>query len=207
MNLKTTAMKKVLYLRCSTIEQNVERQMKEGFDIVFTDYESGSTPLAKRKEGSRMLEMVNLGLIESINVHSIDRLGRNVGEMLSNIELFNSHGVCVISEKEGVRTLNADKTPNPIAKLILSVLGSIAEFELHRIKERTKEGIERKKASGGYIGRSEGSIESKEVFMSKAKNRRIFRTLKMGRSIRECAKICDCSVNLVMKVRDVTEIV
>ena len=96
-------MKKVLYRRCSTIEQNADRQMKEGFDIVFTDYESGSTPLAKRKEGSRMLEMVNLGLVDSITVHSIDRLGRNVGEMLSNIELFNSHGVCVISEKEGVR--------------------------------------------------------------------------------------------------------
>lgn len=197
----------VLYVRVSTIEQNANRQIKEGFDMTFVDHASGSTALGQRVYGARMIEMVAQGRIRSISVHSIDRLGRNVGEMLANIDFFTSHGVCVISEKEGVRTLNADGSANPIAKLILSVLGSIAEFELHRIKERTKEGIDKKKASGGYIGRNKDTKESTEVFLSKPKPRRIYRTLKMGRSIRECAKLCECSVNLVMKVRDKAQLV
>jgi DNA invertase Pin-like site-specific DNA recombinase len=192
----------VLYTRISTAEQNASRQMKEGFDMVFPDECSGSIPLNERKEGSKLIKMVQNGRIESITVHSIDRLGRNVAEILANVELFNSRLVCVISEKEGVRTLNPDKSPNPIAKLILSVLGSIAEFELIRIKERQKEGIAKLKEKNGYAGRSEGSTESVEAFMNKAKSQKILKTLKQGYSLRQTALLCKASTGLVIKVRD-----
>jgi DNA invertase Pin-like site-specific DNA recombinase len=195
----------VLYVRVSTTEQNESRQLSEGFDLVLVDKCSGSIPLKERKQGSKLLKLVENGRVESITVHSIDRLGRNVGEMLSNVELFNSRLVCVISEKEGVRTLNPDKSPNPIAKLILSVLGSIAEFELVRLKERQAEGIAKLKEKNGYKGRPIGSVVSDEVFMSKPKSRKILKTLKEGHSLRATALLCKASTNLVAKVRDLNE--
>lgn len=195
----------VLYTRISTAEQNASRQLKEGFDMVFPDECSGSIPFKERKEGRKLLKLVEQGRVESITVHSIDRLGRNVAEILSNVELFNSRLVCVISEKEGVRTLNPDKSPNPIAKLILSVLGSIAEFELVRIKERQFEGIAKLKEKNGYTGRAVGSVESVEVFMNKAKSQKILKSLKEGYSIRQTALNCKSSTGLVLKVRDLNE--
>jgi DNA invertase Pin-like site-specific DNA recombinase len=193
---------KILYVRVSSVGQNNERQIKEGFDIIFTDVISGSIKLNQRPEGSKLIKLVNEGKVESISVHSIDRLGRNVSEMLLNIELFTSKGVCVISEKEGIKTLNNDGSINPIAKLIISVLGSIAEFELSRIKERTQEGIQRAKLKGVYVGRASGSTESREQFMNKKINQKILKTLKSGETLRRCALLCGVSVGLVIKVRD-----
>jgi DNA invertase Pin-like site-specific DNA recombinase len=193
---------KILYIRISTIGQNIDRQQKEGFDVVLVDSISGSTPLKERPEGKKLLNLVASGDVESISIHSIDRLGRNVGEMINNIEHFTSMGVCVISEKEGIKTLNDDGSVNPIAKLLISVLGSIAEFELQRIKERTREGIEKAKAKGTYKGRSVGSNEKPETFWNKAKNQKILKTLNAGYSLRQSALLCKCSTTLVVKVRD-----
>jgi len=201
-NILNNKIMKVLYIRISTIGQNIDRQQKEGFDVVLIDSISGSTPLAKRTEGKKLLELVASGDVESISIHSIDRLGRNVGEMINNIEYFTSMGVCVISEKEGIKTLNDDGSVNPIAKLIISVLGSIAEFELQRIKERTREGIDKAKAKGVYVGRSVGSVESMEVFFGKAKNQKILKKLNEGYSLRQTSLLCKSSLSLVVKVRD-----
>lgn len=201
-NILNNKIMKVLYIRISTIGQNIDRQQKEGFDVVLIDSISGSTPLAKRTEGKKLLELVASGDVESISIHSIDRLGRNVGEMINNIEYFTSMGVCVISEKEGIKTLNDDGSVNPIAKLLISVLGSIAEFELQRIKERTREGIDKAKSKGVYVGRSVGSVESMEVFFGKAKNQKILKKLNEGYSLRQTSLLCKSSLSLVVKVRD-----
>lgn len=201
-NILNNKIMKVLYIRISSVGQNNDRQKKEGFDLVFEDTNSGSIPLKERKEGKKLLKLVAAGSVNSIYIHSIDRLGRNVGEIISNIEYFTSLGVCVISEKEGVKTLNDDGSVNPIAKLIISVLGSIAEFELQRIKERTREGIDKAKIKGVYVGRSPGSVESAEVFFSKAKNQKILKTLNAGYSLRQTALLCKSSLSLVVKVRN-----
>ena len=201
-NIINNKIMKILYARVSSDGQNSDRQIKEGFDVVLIDSISGSTPLEKRPEGKKLLRLVASGDVESISIHSIDRLGRNVGEIISNIEYFTSVGVCVVSEKEGVKTLNEDGSVNPIAKLIISVLGSIAEFELQRIKERTREGIDKAKAKGVYLGRSVGSSESVEVFWNKAKNQKILKTLNAGYSLRQTALLCKSSLSLVVKVRN-----
>lgn len=190
----------VLYVRVSSIGQNNERQIKEGFDLVFSDVISGTVKLNERPEGKKLIKLVNEGKVKSVTVHSIDRLGRNLMEILSNIEFFTSNGVCVICEKEGIKTLNEDDTVNQIAKLIVSVLGSVSEMGLTQIKERTLEGIENAKLKGVYLGRAKGSEESIEKFMNKAKTNTIIKHLNNGESIRRTALLSKCSVSLVQKV-------
>ena len=196
----------VLYTRISTKGQTNDRQIKEGFDLILPDVISGSVPLKERPYGKKLIELIENGRVETITVHAIDRLGRNLQEILANIEYFNSRLVCLVSEREGIRTLNADKSPNAVAKLLVAVLGSIAEMERERILERAQEGRDKGKKIGSFLGRKEGSKESPEKFMSKEVNQKILRLLKRGHTIRTTALKLEVSTNLVIKVRNMNQI-
>ena len=119
---------------------------------------------------------------------------------MQTIQDFTSRGINVISEKEGLSTL-IDGKVNPVAKMMIGILGTLAEFELTRIKERQAEGIAKAKTKGSYLGRSKGSAESVEVFMSKASTKAIVRYLKQKESISRTAKLSSTSTGSVKKVK------
>ena len=81
---------KVYYLRVSTIEQNTARQMEEIPEDckVFEDKVSGSIPFAERTEGRNIVNLIKQRQINTIYVHSIDRLGRNSLDILQTIQFF-----------------------------------------------------------------------------------------------------------------------
>jgi DNA invertase Pin-like site-specific DNA recombinase len=191
---------RAVYIRVSTIEQNISRQEKNDLEAkVYIDKISGSIPFIERPEGKKLIKDVKEGKINELYVHSIDRLGRNTLDILSTIKLITSYNCNVISEKEGLKML-IDGKENPIAKMMIGILSTLSEFELSRIKERQLEGIANKKKKGGYVGRAEGSVESIEVFLNKAKTNTILKHLKSGESIRRTALLSKCSVSLVQKV-------
>lgn len=194
-------MKKALYVRVSSEGQNTERQMKIGFKI-YPDKCSGSIAFNKRTQALNLLHDIEQGLINEVHVHSIDRLGRNTLDIMQTIQLLTAKGVNVVSEKEGLRTLNDDGSENMVSKMLVGILGTLAEFELNRLKERQKEGIEKAKQRGAYKtnGRPKETEESVDDFMKKSKVKRIVRYLEQGNSIRSTAKLSECSVGLVQKV-------
>ena len=142
---------KVYYLRVSTIEQNTARQMEEIPEgcKVFEDKVSGSIPFAERTEGRNIVNLIKQRQINTIYVHSIDRLGRNSLDILQTIQFFNEYEVNLISKKEGLQTF-IDGKKNEIASLMIGILSTLSEFELTRIKERQKEGIFSAKNRGAY---------------------------------------------------------
>jgi DNA invertase Pin-like site-specific DNA recombinase len=75
---------KVFYTRVSTIDQKMDRQMNEleGFDYVFSDYCSGSIDLWERPKGSQIKKLIENNSLTHLEVHSIDRLGRNTLSVL-----------------------------------------------------------------------------------------------------------------------------
>ncbi|WP_445758017.1 recombinase family protein [Polaribacter sp.] len=188
---------KAKYIRVSTIEQNTDRQTNfEG--LTYIDKCSGSTPFNERNEAKRLL--ANNSITE-VHVHSIDRLGRNTLDIMQTIQNFTSKGINVVSEKEGLQTIINGKE-NPIAKLMIGILGTLAEFELSRSKERQSEGIAEAKKKGVYVGRSVGSKESTEQFLNKKLSQTIIRHLKAKESIRRAAKLAGASVGTVQKVKE-----
>ena len=201
-NLKLCVMK-VYYLRVSTLEQNTARQMEEIPEgcKVFEDKISGSIPFAERTEGRNIVNLIKQRQINTIHVHSIDRLGRNSLDILQTIQFFNEYEVNLISKKEGLQTF-IDGKPNAIASLMIGILSTLSEFELTRIKERQREGISSAKERGAYA--SNGGTkraESFDEFMNKESSKKILKYLKQGLSVRSCAKMSECSISLVMKVR------
>jgi DNA invertase Pin-like site-specific DNA recombinase len=192
---------KAKYIRVSTLEQNADRQSNfEG--LTYTDKCSGSTPFNERNEAKKLLDNNS---ITEVHVHSIDRLGRSTLDIMQTIQNFTSKGINVVSEKEGLQTIINGKE-NPIAKMMIGILGTLAEFELSRIKERQSEGIAEGKKKGIYVGRKEGSTESIEVFKSKESTQTILKYLKQKESIRRTALLSKTSVGTVQKVqRYITE--
>ena len=188
------------YIRVSTPEQNTSRQ-EDGL-IPIVDICSGSIPFEDREAGQELMKRTQLGYVKSISVHSIDRLGRNTLDILTTIKWFTRQQVNIISQKEGLQTLLEDGTENPTAKLMIGILGTLAEFELSRIKERQAEGIKKAKERGVY--KTNGGNRKKETktkFLSKSKNALCLKELQRGNSVRRAALLSGVSLMTAHKVK------
>jgi len=187
---------RVKYIRVSTIEQNTDRQ--EDFKgLTYKDKCSGSIAFKDRKEATKLLANDE---VTEVLVHSIDRLGRTSIDIMQTIQGFTSRGINVISEKEGLNTI-VDGKENPVAKMMIGILGTLAEFELNRAKERQAEGIAKAKTKGVYAGRSAGSSESIDVFIAKESTKAILKNLRLGESIKRTALLSKASIGKVKKVK------
>lgn len=136
------------YIRVSDASQNEGRQL-EGVvvDRTFTDKVSGKD--TNRPALVQMLEYIREG--DTLLVHSIDRLARNLVDLRNLVDQITGKGVKVQFLKENL-TFSAD-TSNPMNNLMLSMMGAFAEFERAVIRERQREGIELAKAEGRMKGR------------------------------------------------------
>jgi len=194
---------KVLYVRCSSLEQKTDRQRvnESEYDFVIEDKVSGATDFSLRPGGSQVLELLHKGQITELGVWQIDRLGRNMLDILKTIQQFTENEIPIYFISQGLKTLNEDGVENPISKLIISILGIVSEMERNQIKERQLQGIAIAKARGSYKGRKTGTTEDVLTFLSKPKNKKAVELLKKGYKGTEVAKIVGIHINTVTKVR------
>ncbi|TBZ30758.1 recombinase family protein [Rhizobium leguminosarum] len=138
------------YARTSTTDQ------KAGLDAQLRDLQAaGCTKIFKeqlssvannRPELERALEFVREG--DVLVVTKLDRLARSVADLIAITTALKGKGV-----ELRILTINLD-TATPTGKLMLNLLGSIAEFERELMLERQREGIAKAKADGKYKGRA-----------------------------------------------------
>ena len=147
MSAKSAKGQRIGYIRVSSFDQNTQRQLEHlDVDRVFTDHASGKD--TQRPQLQAMLEYVREG--DTIVVHCMDRLARNVDDLRQIVQRENKRGVSVQFIKESLTFTGEDM---PMANLMLSVLGAVAQFERDHIKERQREGIAIAKQRGVYRGR------------------------------------------------------
>jgi|TARA_B110000240_G_scaffold197068_1_gene251059 DNA invertase Pin-like site-specific DNA recombinase len=187
----------VKYIRVSTVEQNLDRQEADFKGKIYKDEVSGSIAFKERTEASKLI--LNKDITE-VHVHSIDRLGRDTIDIMQTIQYFTDKGINVVSNKEGLSTIVGGKE-NPIAKMMIGILGTLAEFELSRAKERQTEGIANAKLKGVYVGRKKGTKETDRVFWGKDSTQRIVKYLNKGESIQRTALLSKTSTGKVKKVK------
>ena len=138
---------KVGYRRVSTLEQSLDRQDLGECDRVFEEKESaGST---NRPALQDMLSFVRDG--DTVVVHSIDRLARNLMDLQSIIQELNNKGVTIRFLSESL-SFSADGGC-AFQTLQLQMLGAFAQFERTMIRKRQAEGIAKAKAKGVYAQR------------------------------------------------------
>ena len=138
------------YARTSTVDQiaGLEAQLRDleaaGCHKVFK--EQVSSVATHRPEVERALEFVREG--DTLVVTRLDRLARSMAHLVDITGTLTRKGVAL-----RVLNLNLD-TGTPTGKLMLNLMGSIAEFERELMLERQREGIAKARAEGKYKGRA-----------------------------------------------------
>jgi DNA invertase Pin-like site-specific DNA recombinase len=138
---------KIGYVRVSSVDQNPERQLDSfQIDRVFTDKASGKD--RSRPQLEELIHYARAG--DTVVVHSMDRLARNLDDLRALVQELTSRGIAVEFIHEHLTFTGQD---TPMATLLLSVMGAFAEFERALIRERQLEGIAVAKTKGAYKGR------------------------------------------------------
>ena len=145
------------YARTSTIDQvaGFDAQIKElkaaGCEKLFQEQVSS---VGKREQLVAAIEFVREE--DVLVVTKLDRLARSVTDLMATIQKLDTKAV-------GLRILNLGMdTHTPTGKLMLTVLGGIAQFEREMMLERQREGIAKGKAVGRYRGRKPVALENQE---------------------------------------------
>lgn len=193
---------KARYARISSQSQKLDRQTvkKNEDEILFQDVVSGSVAFSERKSAKELIAQIESGAIKFVSVSSVDRLGRNLQNIINTLTYFNSKGVTLRVDNLGLESMTLGKV-NPTFNLIISVMANVAEMERETLLERQREGIAVAKAKGIYTGRVKGSVETDAEVL--AKYRDVAKFLKMGKPLRDVKSRCGVSLGTVQKVKQV----
>jgi DNA invertase Pin-like site-specific DNA recombinase len=199
----------VLYCRVSTVDQKLDRQKvnEKDYQLTVEDKCSGSIPFFQRPGGIEVKKLVEEGILTSLSVWQIDRLGRDLRDIINTIHYFNEKKIGINFISQGLTTLDHEGKESPISKMIISILGIVGEMERNQIKERQFEGIRIAKLKGVYLGRKKGSTEDVLSFLSKDKNKKAVEYLKKGFKGTEVSKLTNLHLNTVLKIKKLMSLV
>jgi len=159
-------MKVVLYARVSTTdkEQDPETQLLKlrafaaarGYQVIGEcgDHASGADP--NRPGLAALMADARRHAFDAIIVVRLDRIMRSTRNLLNMLEELQAWGVDLICVDQPIETNTA------IGKLLLTLLGAVAEFERELVRERVRDGMARAKAQGKHVGRSFGARDKKQ---------------------------------------------
>jgi len=138
---------KILYKRTSTVHQNSEIQSVDtDYDRIFEDKLSGKN--TDRPQLQLMLDIIRPD--DLIEVYSMDRLARNTRDLLELVDTITKTGATIHFKKENL-TFNSN-TNDPVQKLMLTMIGAVAEMERELIASRVRDGVALAKSKGKYKG-------------------------------------------------------
>lgn len=184
----TNKIQNVGYKRISSVDQNSARQL-DGVELdrIFEDKISGKN-IIDRLGLAECIKYVRAG--DVLHVHSMDRLARNLKDLLSLVERLNKDGVTVQFHKENLKF--EPNQSNPFNLMMLSVIGACAEFERNMIKERQREGIKIAIESGTKFGAAQ-KLNDDQIKAIKAQ-------IVAGASVTTLAKTYDVSRQTIYRM-------
>ena len=192
---------KVFYSRVSTLDQNESRQIQnvENFDEILIDKESGLTPIYERKNGSKIRKWLDEGVLTHLEVHSIDRLGRDTLSVLSVWKELTEKGVRVVCRNPNFQNLNDKGEKDYFSELLLNILSTMSSFEKSLIHQRQMEGIRVAQMMGKYKNRKTRGKEPTMKFIQK--HSKAIEYLEMGLKGSEVGRLCNLNKNTITKIK------
>ncbi|ECG2478004.1 recombinase family protein [Salmonella enterica] len=154
------------YCRVSTSEQDASTQAfqirERGFKIaanrMVQETVSGSVPAGSREKFIKLVEKLEEG--DELVVLKLDRLGRDNMDVQHTVNRLLEMGVTIHCLDLPCPTIN-----NAEGKLMLQLFAVFAEFERNRIRERTRESLQKKKSEGVKLGRPEATETTEKVLL------------------------------------------
>lgn len=158
---RTTA---AAYHRVSTVDQDPTLAREElrraalarGLELVCEIEETGSGARNDRPGLARLMELVHQHRLAYVLIWKLDRFGRSVLDVLSNVKKLKAAGVTLVCTSQG---LEVGPRASAISDVIVTVLAAAAELERNVISERTLLGLQVARQRGKILGRPKGSLD------------------------------------------------
>lgn len=199
-----------IYARVSSQGQNYERQLSElreyaermNYEVVmeFSEKISGARGVEERQALSNLLRFVSANHIDKVLIYECSRLSRKVSDFLSIIEQLTQKKISLYILQNNIETLTADGNPDPLAQLVLGIVGQFCSLERNLIRSRMESGYNHFRSLGGRVGRKEGYRKSDDAM--RAQYNKEMSLLRKGISLRNVQSITGTSVNTLRKLRD-----
>ena len=215
MNLKNSKsylnMKAVIYARVSSVgdRQDTSRQIRDlekyatdNSLVIEKTFEEHISGAKKTKDRLVLFECLNYCFehnVDTLLISELSRLGRNVDDVLANVQLCKEHHLNVYFQKEQLSIFNADGKEHPFLTIFIAVLGTCAEKERENIKFRLNSGKEKYIAEGGKVGRKEGYRKSDEKLQEEYAG--VIKQLRKGYPIRMIAKNEGVGISTVQRIK------
>lgn len=203
--------KVAIYARVSTLSQDYQRQLSElreyaarmNYEVVkeFTEKVSGAKTIAERQALTELLEYVANNNVQKVLVYECSRISRRAIDFLTVIDQLTQQRVSVCILQNGLETLMADGSVNPIAQLVLGIIGQFNSMERSLIRSRMESGYNHFRSLGGKVGRKEGYRKSDEQMKEEYKKE--LQLLKKGLSLRNIQSITGTSLNTLQKLKKI----
>ena len=201
--------KVVIYTRVSTQGQEYERQLAElrdyaarmNYEVVeeFSEKVSGAKRVEEREALMRLLRYVEENKVDKVLIYECSRLSRRAIDFLTVIEHLSSLKVSVYILQNGLETLMEDGSVNPIASLVLGIIGQFNSMERSLIRSRMESGYKHYRQQGGQVGRKVGYKKSDDDMRQQYSKE--IQLLRKGLSLRNIQAITATSVNTLRKLK------
>ena len=201
--------KVVLYYRVSTSAQDYSHQQAalrkyaktHHYEIVkeFGEKISGAKKIEERVAIKELLDFVQSNKVDKVVIYEASRLSRRQIDFLSIIEQLTELGVSLYILQSGLETLLPDRTPSPIANLVLGIMSQFNSLEKNLIRARMSVGYEHYRDKGGRVGRKNGYRKSESEFRTQYD--REITLLKIGNSLSDVRAITGTSINTLRKLK------
>ena len=149
------------YVRVSTVTQTLEQQRQAleaaGVSKTFSDTMSGARD--DRPGLAELLAYVREG--DTVVVWKLDRLGRNLQHILQTVKALTDRGVKLMSTTDGIDSSTA------AGRMMIGVLGSLAEYERELVMERTALKRASSRANGTKFGRPRKVDDTEHIATAK----------------------------------------
>lgn len=189
-------MRAAIYTRTSTAKQRTDSQLKPllelveraGYELVDTIEDIGVSggKKGRQREGmNRVMEMVNRREIDTLITYSVDRIGRNMGDVISLVEELDEKGVGLVIHKNGV------DTSTTYGKTLVGFFALMAQMERDFIRSRVKDGMEAAREKGRHPGRKK---------ISKIKEQEILELLRIGKGKVSIGKQLGVGISTIYRV-------
>ena len=166
---------------------------------IYEEHISGAKKTQERPILRECLEYCFTNNVEILLISELSRLGRNVDDVLANVQLCKEHHLNVYFQKEQLSIFNDDGKEHPFLTIFIAVLGTCAEMERDNIKFRLNSGKAQYMAKGGKVGRKEGYQKSDEELQEQYAG--VIKQLRKGYPIRMIAKNEGVGISTVMRVK------
>jgi DNA invertase Pin-like site-specific DNA recombinase len=199
-----------IYARVSCQSQGYERQLSElreyasrmDYEVVkeFSEKISGAKSVAERQALTELLDYAATNRIDKVLVYECSRISRRAIDFLQVIDQLTQMKVSVYILQNGLETLMADGSINPIAQLVLGIIGQFNSMERSLIRSRMESGYNHFRSLGGKVGRKVGYRKSDDAM--KEQYSKEMSLLRKGLSLRNVQAITGTSLNTLRKVKE-----